>query len=212
MGVFHVFTYATISRNASHIKEGLESEIKIHDIDIKTSLIVSKPLSAIWMIKFYNVMISKKVKPMILNSWRVSHILVALEMSAEKVPILDLFEACSLFTSIPLKNQLTTTRRNNIQNIKSELECFVTNRADKNTFDFFLSLIYRCLQLIICFSSRESLTFEVSHIVPKFTPLFPEDYVSIKNTRTYFAKLSQSPSSLAVLHHIQAILKGKIQN
>ena len=77
---------------AQKIREGLDSGLKIVDINIKTPLTVMKPLHAKWLIDLYNDLTSAKGKEVVMGGWRASGILRAVKEGAHNLPTLDPFD------------------------------------------------------------------------------------------------------------------------
>ena len=76
---------------ASQIRQGLDSNKDIEDIEIKTPLSVLKPLHAQWLIDLYNELTSSEGRKVVINGWRASGIADAIDMGSKDLPPLDPF-------------------------------------------------------------------------------------------------------------------------
>ena len=150
---------------AQKIREGLDSGIKIVDIDIKTQLTVMKPLHAKWLIDLYNDLTSAKGKEVVIGGWRASGILRAVEEGANNLPTLDPFadleplaletnvEEMLTINSFPEPGHMDVNERNidsdsefeyeeddeNSEEEDEEVEEEENNENDRNVFDFIVS-------------------------------------------------------------------------
>lgn len=124
----------------SKIKEALDKGIAIDEIDIKTPLTMIKPLHAKWLIEMYDELTSDKGRNVVVNGWRASGILEAVEIGSVNLQSLDPFqdidptenlaELSDMFYDYPEKNHGDVNER---YETDSEDEYFIDE--DRSAFD-----------------------------------------------------------------------------
>ena len=74
------------------VGDALKLGLKLEEINIHFRLITMKPLHAKWLVKFFNHITSASGSSIIINVWKDSGIIVAIQMDSAELPSLDPFQ------------------------------------------------------------------------------------------------------------------------